>query len=75
MASGCILGDCPICDELIFEDEIDFDQYNNMVHRRCLNFRNNNSKTIHLLHQEIQRLEKRIKELEEQNKSGQMSLF
>lgn len=75
MASGCILGECPICDELIFEDEIDFDQYNNMVHRRCLNLRNNNSKTIYLLHQEIQRLEKRIKELEEQNKSGQMTLF
>ncbi|MCU5755667.1 hypothetical protein OCD05_05275 [Bacillus cereus] len=75
MASGCILGECPICDELIFEDEIDFDQYNNMVHRRCLNSRNSNNKTIHLLHQEIQRLEKRIKELEEQNKSGQMTLF
>ncbi|MGN4454664.1 hypothetical protein [Bacillus paranthracis] len=75
MASGCILGECPICDELIFEDEIDFDHYNNMVYRRCLNLRNNNRETIHLLHQEIQRLEKRIKELEEQNKSGQMTLF
>ncbi|MBJ8054900.1 hypothetical protein JDS87_23850 [Bacillus cereus] len=75
MASGCIVAECPICEDWVFEDELGFDQYDNMVHRRCLNLKNNNNKTIHLLHQEIQRLEKRIKELEEQNKNGQMTLF
>ncbi|MBY7110359.1 hypothetical protein ILT06_05370 [Bacillus sp. 17RED48] len=75
MASGCIIAECPICEDLVFEDEWILDQYDNVVHERCLKKRNNNNKTIHLLNQEIQSLEKRIKELEEQNKSGQMTLF
>ncbi|MGE7854490.1 hypothetical protein ACQKNN_27270 [Bacillus paramycoides] len=75
MASGCIIVECPICEDWVFEDEWILDQYNNVVHERCLKTRNNNNKMNHLLNQEIQRLEKRVKELEEQNKSGQMTLF
>ncbi|MFE9078431.1 hypothetical protein [Bacillus mobilis] len=75
MASGCIVAECPICEDWVFEDEWILDQYDYVVHERCLKTRNNNNKMNHLLNQEIQRLEKRVKELEEQNKSGQMTLF
>ncbi|AWC30866.1 hypothetical protein CG478_014935 [Bacillus cytotoxicus] len=75
MASGCIVGECPICEDWMFEDEWIFDKYDNIVHERCLHSKGKNNKMIIHLRKEIERLEKRIKELEEQNKSGQMSLF
>ncbi|MGR5985126.1 hypothetical protein ACUC2M_10785 [Bacillus cytotoxicus] len=36
MASGCIVGECPICEDWMFEDEWIFDKYDNIVHERCL---------------------------------------
>ncbi|MBU5214503.1 hypothetical protein [Heyndrickxia oleronia] len=36
MASGCILGSCPVCDDLIWEDEWDMTTDGKMVHENCL---------------------------------------
>ncbi|GIN38412.1 hypothetical protein [Heyndrickxia oleronia] len=36
MASGCILGSCPVCDDLIWEDEWDMTTDGKMVHEQCL---------------------------------------
>ena len=36
MASGCILGTCPVCDDLIWEDEWDMTTDGKMVHEQCL---------------------------------------
>lgn len=37
MASGCIFGTCWVCNELVWEDEAEYDFDNNLVvHKRCL---------------------------------------
>ena len=36
MASGCIIGECPICDESIWEDEDIAFGPNCFYHKRCL---------------------------------------
>ncbi len=47
MASGCLLGECPICSDLIWEDEdIEISQDGIFYHKRC--FKNLNIKTIKL---------------------------
>ena len=35
MASGCIVGTCPVCNELIWEDEWDITEEGTMLHERC----------------------------------------
>lgn len=37
MASGCILGDCPLCTDLIYEDEMAWDDELGICHESCLN--------------------------------------
>ncbi|MDF2790462.1 MAG: hypothetical protein K0S80_3563 [Neobacillus sp.] len=35
MASGCIVGECPVCKELVFEDEwsgLAYERYNKFIH-------------------------------------------
>lgn len=66
MASGCIVGECPVCDDWIYEDEWDLIG-NVIVHERCV------SKAMNEKRKDI-----RIKELESiirDLKSGQTSLF
>ena len=66
MANGCIVGECPVCDELIFEDEWTL-LGDIMLHERCLCRASNE-----------QEKDRKIKELEQiikGIKSGQTSLF
>lgn len=66
MASGCIVGECPVCNELIFEDEWAL-LGDIMLHERCLCRASNE-----------QEKERKIKELEQiinDLKSGQSNLF
>lgn len=37
MASGCILGECPVCNDHIYEDEWDLNKFDQLVHERCKN--------------------------------------
>ncbi|MBG9796914.1 hypothetical protein ABD73_03935 [Brevibacillus laterosporus] len=36
MASGCILGECPLCTEHVYEDECDLDKHDRICHEECL---------------------------------------
>lgn len=35
LASGCIVGDCPVCNEWIYEDEWTFARNGLMIHTSC----------------------------------------
>lgn len=61
MASGCIMGDCPVCDELVWEDNWDLVDGEDLifVHTEC------KSKANGLLLR-IKRLEEKIKISEKQ---------
>ena len=62
MASGCILGNCPVCDELVWEDSwdmIDDGKDLIMVHPEC-------KPKAHGLLLKIQKLEEKIAVLEKQ---------
>ena len=66
MASGCIVGECPVCDEWIFEDEWNL-LGDIILHEGCLCRASNE-----------QEKERKIKELEQiinNLKSGQTNLF
>lgn len=79
MASGAILGDCPACDELVWEDQ----SYEGIPlidvrHLWC----NKKYKLLQQQHEEkekafeeIRQLKQRIRELEMEKVSGQMTLF
>ncbi|PIE92549.1 hypothetical protein CO726_25715 [Bacillus fungorum] len=75
MASGCIMGQCPICEEWVYEDEVILDQHDNTLHKSCFHSRNNDKKIIYQLQQELLKAEKRIEELEKQIRNGQLALF
>ena len=36
MAGGCIIGTCPVCDDLVFEDEWQMTNDEKIVHEKCL---------------------------------------
>ncbi len=65
MASGCILGECPYCKDLIWEDEIFvFSRYERIAHLACDYKNEEKDKTILALEHKLRAAEKRIKELE-----------
>ena len=66
MASGCIVGECPVCNDWIYEDEWDL-LGDIILHERCL-CRASNEKEKDI---RIKQLEQIIKDL----KNGQTSLF
>lgn len=66
MANGCIVGECPVCNEWIFEDELTL-LGDIMLHERCLCRASNEQEKV----RRIKELEQIIKDL----KRGQTSLF
>lgn len=65
MASGCILGECPYCKELIWEDEIFIYSRNERVaHLACDYKHEEKDKRIMQLRAKLRAAEIRIKELE-----------
>ncbi|WP_255291121.1 hypothetical protein [Bacillus wiedmannii] len=75
MASGYIMGQCPICEEWVYEDEVMLDQHDNILHNSCFHSRNNDKKLIYQLQQDLLKAEKIIEELEKQIRNGQLALF
>lgn len=61
MASGCIMGNCPVCDELVWEGDWDFIDTGKeliMVHPECKGKANGLILRIKKLEEKIGQLEK-----------------
>lgn len=79
MPSGAILGDCPICNEFVWEDQ----RYEGIPLIDVRHFWCDRKKKLEqkqqeekiAMHVENERLKKRIKELEKEIRSGQLTLF
>lgn len=70
MASGCILGECPYCSELIWEDEIFlFSRYERIAHLKCENEHREQDKIVLALKHSLKAAERKIKELEAELKA------
>lgn len=75
MASGCILGECIVCGDFIWEDQ-------NFVGIPLIDARHSSCEKKLLLLEELkalrienQRLQQRIAELEKEKRTGQLTLF
>lgn len=68
MASGCILGECPVCDELVWEDEEWIVDNDKIIHKKCKNEANNLEKELNLLKKKIEQLEKEIEILKNEER-------
>lgn len=63
LASGCILGECPVCDELVWEDNIDIIDNGKdiiFVHLECKSKANGMIMRIKKLEEKIECIEKQM---------------
>lgn len=68
MASGCIFGKCPVCGELVWEDDWFMDDNGKMYHQKCHALREFGSLNVA---EKLNDIEESIEGLIEMNKSYQ----
>ncbi|MTI82603.1 MAG: hypothetical protein FH756_01630 [Firmicutes bacterium] len=68
MASGCIIADCWVCEELIWEDEPWEIVNDELIHESCVGKATNTHKQIIKLKEQMRRLENKVRKLEKEER-------